>query len=183
MIRPSVRPGEVLEFWSLAGPAKWWNKDAGFDAEIAERFSETHALAVRGDLDGWAGEAGSALALTILLDQFSRNLFRGDAQAFAQDAKARGVARRAIGAGFDHAVEQNQRQFFYLPFMHAEDLASQDYCVALYRVLGDDNLLEFAVEHRDIICRFRWFPHRNRILGRPTSPAEQAFLDSGGFAG
>lgn len=182
MIQPGDKPEAILDFWFQAGTKKWWARDADFDAEIAERFSEIHARASQGDLDDWAGEKTSALALVIVLDQFSRNLFRDDARAFAQDAKARDIARQTIAAGFDHASARDQRQFFYLPFMHAEDLAMQDYCVALYQLLGDENSLRFADLHRDIICRFRRFPHRNRVLGRPTSPAEQAFLDSGGFS-
>ncbi len=178
-----TRPGEILDFWFQAGPEKWWIKDASFDAAIAARFAKTHALAGKGELDEWADEKNSALALTIVLDQFSRNLFRDDARAFDRDVQAQAIARQAITAGFDRAVDSAQSQFFYLPFMHAEDLAMQDYCVALYQLLGDKNSLEFAVLHRDIICRFRRFPHRNGVLGRLTSPAEQAFLDSGGFAG
>ena len=183
MIPVPVPSDAILDFWFQAGPEKWWVRDVDFDTAIAERFSDTHALAGRGELDDWAGDKNSALALIIVLDQFSRNLFRDDALAYAQDAKARDIARDAIAAGFDTTVEGHQRQFFYLPFMHAEDLAMQDYCVAHYRLLGDENSLRFADLHRDIICRFRRFPHRNRVLGRPTSPAEQAFLDSGGFAG
>lgn len=183
MIQPAVQPDGILDFWFQAGSAKWWVRDAGFDAAITERFSEIHAQACCGDLDDWAGEKTTSLALVIVLDQFSRNLFRDDSRAFAQDAKALDIARQAIGAGFDHAFTRDQRQFFYLPFMHSEDLAMQDYCVALHRLLRDDNSTNFAVLHRDIICRFRRFPHRNRVLGRATSPAEQAFLDSGGFAG
>jgi uncharacterized protein (DUF924 family) len=183
LILPAVRPDDILDFWFLAGPEKWWVRDTGFDAAITERFSEIHARASHGDLDDWAGEETSALALVIVLDQFSRNLFRDDARTFAQDATARGIALQAIDAGFDCTVAGDRRQFFYLPFMHAEDLAAQDYCVAQYQLLGDVNSLDFAELHRDIIRRFRRFPHRNRVLGRLTSPAEQAFLDSGGFAG
>ena len=183
MIQPLAQPDEILQFWFQAGPEKWWVKDADFDAEIAERLSATHRMAVRGDLDDWAGDKQSALALTIILDQFSRNLYRNDPRAFEQDTKARNIARQAIEAGFDRAVETLHRQFFYLPFMHAENLAMQEYSVAHYRLLGSAQSLEFALLHLDIIRRFRHFPHRNHVLGRATSPPEQAFLDSGGFSG
>ncbi len=175
--------GDVVAFWMEAGPDKWFKKDAAFDADIRARFLQTFEEAAAGQLGGWESDAQGALALVLLLDQFPRNIFRDDARAFATDAPARGVAERAIARGFDRQVVEKLRGFFYLPFEHSENLADQERCVALTRALGNTNLLKWAELHADIIRRFGRFPHRNRVLGRMTTPAEQAFLDSGGFAG
>ena len=110
-------------------------------------------------------------------------MFRGSARTFAADALARAVADRAIARGFDQRVAKSDRQFFYLPFEHSEDLADQERALALFRAHGDADLLKWAELHADIIRRFGRFPHRNAVLGRTTTPAEQAFLDAGGFAG
>ena len=127
--------------------------------------------------------AEGALALLILLDQFSRNMFRDSARAFATDYLARAIADRALARGFDQETDTTMRPFFYLPFMHSELLADQDRCLRLYEAFGDPEQLKFAVTHRDIIAKFGRFPHRNRVLGRETTPAEREFLDGGGFAG
>jgi uncharacterized protein (DUF924 family) len=176
-------PDEVIGFWREAGPERWYKKDPAFDQAIAERFSVLHAKAAAGELDDWAGTPQGALALLILLDQFSRNLFRGLPQAFAQDEAARRIARAAVQRGFDHQVDPTLRQFFYLPFMHSEQIADQERCVALCHTLPDRTNLPFARDHERIVRRFGRFPHRNEVLGRHTSPAEQAFLEGGGFAG
>ena len=115
--------------------------------------------------------------LAILLDQFPRNMFRGSAQAFATDPLARAVANRALARGFDQATDEMMRPFFYLPFMHSELLADQDRCVRLREAFGDPELLKYATIHRDIVVKFGRFPHRNRAMGRDTTPAEQEFLD------
>jgi len=119
----------------------------------------------------------------ILLDQFPRNMFRGSARAFATDALARAVANRALARGFDQETDTTMHPFFYLPFMHSELLADQDRCVELHEVFGDPERSRYAAIHLDIILKFGRFPHRNRALGRETTPAEQEFLDGGGFAG
>jgi len=137
---------------------------------------------VRGELDGWANDAQGALALLILLDQFPRNAFRGTARMFETDTKAREIARQAVHAGSDQAFDAPLRNFFYLPFMHSEQLADQDLGVQLARTLGDEPL-RYAILHRDIIEKFGRFPHRNALVGRATTPEEQRFLDDGGFAG
>jgi uncharacterized protein (DUF924 family) len=174
---------DVLAFWRAAGKDKWFSKDAAFDAAIRARFASLHTTAAAGGLTGWEATPEGALALVIVLDQFPRNLYRGEARAFATDALALATAKRALARGFDQAVVMPDRQFFYLPFMHSEKLADQERCQALYRALGDAELLRFADEHADIIQRFGRFPHRNALLGRVTTPEEQAFLDAGGFAG
>ena len=174
---------EVVSFWRAAGPDRWFNKDASFDEEIRQRFLESHEAAAAGKLTDWEQSAQGALALLILLDQFPRNMFRGDARAFATDPLARAVAAGAIVRGFDSQVPPEMRGFFYLPFQHSEDLADQERGIAFYKAIGDLENLKWAELHADIIRRFGRFPHRNAVLGRTTTPDEQAFLDGGGFAG
>jgi len=176
-------PDDVLAFWSAAGPDTWYEKDAAFDAEIARRFYATWDAAVQGKLARWEETPAGALALTIVLDQFPRNMFRGDPRTYASDPAARAVADRALARGFERMVPENLRQFFCLPFMHAENLADQERSIRLARALGDDDNVKYAEQHADIIRRFGRFPHRNATLGRMTTPQEQAFLDAGGFAG
>lgn len=178
-----MTPQDVIDFWTEAGPQKWFVRDAAFDDAIRSRFGELHFAAARGELHGWRETPEGALALLILLDQFPRNIFRGSAHAFATDPLARGVTRAAIARGFDQQVDGALRSFFYLPFEHSENLTDQDEGVALCEALGDPETLKWAILHRDIIARFGRFPHRNRALGRETTPQEQAFLDEGGFAG
>jgi uncharacterized protein (DUF924 family) len=178
-----VTPGEVVGFWLHAGSDKWFKKDDAFDAEIRRRFLSTHEAATGGELTGWETTPEGALALLILLDQFPRNMFRGLARTYATDAQARAVADRAIACGFDVAVDPSCRGFFYLPFMHSEELGDLERCERLYEAAGDEDGLKYARHHRDIVARFGRFPHRNAMLGRATTADEQAFLDGGGFKG
>jgi uncharacterized protein (DUF924 family) len=173
----------IVSFWRAAGPDRWFNKNANFDEEIRQRFLETYEAAAAGQLTDWEQSAQGALALLILLDQFPRNMFRGEARAFATDPLARAVAAGAIVRGFDSQVPPEMRGFFYLPFQHSEDLADQERGIAFYKAIGDLENLKWAEVHADIIRRFGRFPHRNSVLGRTTTPEEQAFLDGGGFAG
>jgi uncharacterized protein (DUF924 family) len=175
-------PADILAFWRAAGPDKWFEKNDAFDAEIRERFRDTYAAAA-GRLAAWEEDAEGALALVIVLDQFPRNMFRGDARTYAADPLARAVAQRAIARGFDQTYVPPERQFFYLPFTHSENLADQERCVALNRAAADEEGTKWAELHADIIRRFGRFPHRNGALGRATTAEEQAFLDGGGFAG
>ena len=179
----AVEPADVLAFWRAAGPKKWFAKNDAFDAEIRTRFLPTYEAAARGALSDWEQTPDGALALTIVLDQFPRNMFRGDARTFAADPLARAVADRALARGHDQPFAPSERTFFYLPFEHSEDLADQERCVELNRVHGDADGLKWAELHADIIRRFGRFPHRNKVLGRATTPEEQAFLDGGGFGG
>jgi len=176
-------PAEIVSFWRDAGPDKWWDKDEAFDRTVRSRFLAAHEAAARGELAAWEDSADGALALVILLDQFSRNMFRDSARAFATDPLACAVTRQAIARGFDQSIDPTLRLFFYMPFMHSEALADQDRCVALFAALGDAGQSEYAAIHRDVIAKFGRFPHRNRVLGRDTTSAEQEFLDGGGFAG
>lgn len=183
----AAHPADIVDFWREAGPKRWYAKDGAFDEAIRLRFEATHHAAARGECDSWTDTPEGALALVILLDQFPRNLFRGSAHAFATDGLARKLAAEAIARGHDQAVDPLLREFFYLPFEHAEDLAAQDrgleLCRAAGRERGDAEPDKWALIHRDIIARFGRFPHRNAALGRTTTPEEQAFLDGGGFAG
>jgi uncharacterized protein (DUF924 family) len=174
---------EVLAYWRALGPEKWFVEDAAVDAEIRDKFQALHTAAVEGLLGRWEDDAPGALAHVIVLDQFSRNMFRGSAAAFAADPLARAAAGRAIARGFDLQTDKEERAFFYLPYMHSEALADQERCLELCRAAGDEDTLEYAELHADIIRRFGRFPHRNVVLGRTTTAEEQAFLDGGGFAG
>jgi uncharacterized protein (DUF924 family) len=179
----AAQPQEIVSFWREAGETKWFAKDPAFDAEIRERFGAAVQAAASGALGAWEDSPEGALALLILLDQMPRNLHRGEARAFAGDAAARGIADRAIVRAFDLAYRVPLRRVFYLPFMHAEDLADQERCIALCAASGDAEGVKWGEIHADIIRRFGRFPHRNPALGRAMRPDEQAFLDGGGFAG
>jgi uncharacterized protein (DUF924 family) len=172
----------VVQFWREAGPQAWFAKDEAFDTRFRARFLVAHEAAARGACDRWMTAPESALALVLLLDQFPRNCFRATPRMYATDAKARAVATAAIAAGHDRATDEALRLFFYLPFVHSEDLADQERSVALTLPLGEDSA-KHARGHRDIVARFGRFPHRNAILGRASTAEEQSFLDTGGFAG
>ena len=182
MSESTVQPEEIVTFWRDIGPKGWFEKNPKLDAEIRQRFLAVHEAAAEDRLTAWEQNAQGALALLILLDQFPRNMFRGDKRAFATDETARAVASRALLNGFDGAMPE-MRTFFYLPFEHSEDAADQERCVALYKAAGDADGLKWAELHADIIRKFGRFPHRNAALGRTTTPEEQAFLESGGFSG
>jgi uncharacterized protein (DUF924 family) len=181
-MRVATTPTDVIAFWRGAGADRWFTKSSAFDAEIRDRFLPTHEAAVAGAFAAWEASAEGALALLILLDQFPRNMFRGSVRMFATDPQALAIAKHALSVGYDAQVEPQLRGFFFLPLMHSENLADQERCVELYRADGNDDL-PYAIEHADIIRRFGRFPHRNALLGRATTAAEQAFLDAGGFAG
>ncbi len=173
---------EVAGFWRTAGPKCWFGKDSDFDLRFREDFMQTHLAAARRELDDWASDPEGALALLILLDQFPRNAFRGTAHMYATDPLALHFAAALVDAGFDQQVEVELRLFCYLPFEHSECLADQERSMALHATLPP-SLREYALVHHRIIERFGRFPHRNPMLGRATTAAEQDFLDSGGFAG
>jgi len=179
----NITLAEVVSFWREAGPERWFRKDDGFDLTIKSKFLAIHEAAARGELAAMEKIPEGALAFVILLDQFPRNMFRGSAHAFATDPLARAAANRALAREFDQATDKMMRSVFYLPFMHSELLADQDRSVRLHEALADMERLRSAVIHRDIVVKFGRFPHRNRVLGRDTTPAEQEFLDGGGFAG
>ena len=178
-----VTADDVVAFWREAGPDNWFGGGPAFDMRCRERFFDAHMTASRAELGYWEDNATGALALVLLLDQIPRNIFRGSAHVYATDPMARSVATRAIGHGHDMEVEVALRTFFYLPFMHSEALVDQQRATELYQSLEAPGADKWAVHHRAIIERFGHFPHRNRLMGRPTTPAEQAWLDEGGFGG
>lgn len=174
---------EILNFWfDEAGPRKWFSRSDAFDDDIRRRFLPAVDAAREGKLEAMRATPNGALALIIMLDQFSRNMFRGVPRAFEQDAKAQNVARDVIRRRFDMAVPEARRAFYYMPFMHSESLADQELSVALFKARCQANL-PYAIEHRDIIARFGRFPHRNKVLGRASTAEEDAFLKAGGFKG
>lgn len=175
-------PRDIVAFWHVAGPKKWFRGGSGFDLQCETLFADLHVEAASRKLDAWMDTAEGALALVLLLDQIPRNIFRGTAHAYATDPLARAFASRAIDAGFDKQVDAELRFFFYLPFEHSESMADQERAVALHATLpsGDDS---WARQHLDVIAKFGRFPHRNRALGRENTPAEQAWLDAGGGFG
>lgn len=176
-----ITPSAVVAFWKDAGPAKWFAKDAAFDAEFRDAGRAAHWAAARRELDDWIETPEGALALMIVLDQYPRNSFRGSAHQFATDPLALMYAQQAVARAHHLAFEPDLRNFILLPFEHSERLEDQDRYLDL---IGDDaDLRKWGELHRDIIVRFGRFPHRNACLGRETTPEEQAFLDGGGFGG
>jgi len=186
----------VLEFWfgpkgaTPSADPRWWKKDPAFDATIRERFAALHGRIANGELDGWRSDPRTCLAYVIVLDQFSRNMYRDAKEAFAFDAMAQAATLAGIAGGLDRALGFFERSFFYMPLVHAEDRAVQDDAIiAFARLVGETpeaargdivTYLIYAVRHRDIVHRFGRFPHRNAILGRRSSPEELAFLKEPG---
>lgn len=170
--------------------ARWWKKSVAFDEHLRSSHGDDVESALAGECDGWASSPRGALALVLLLDQLTRNLFRGTARMYAGDAKAMKIVSRAIEDGFDAQVPPAYVPFLYMPLMHIEDLAVQNRCVSLFEALAarcapalaahTANDLKAARVHRNIIARFGRFPHRNPILGREPTDEERAFLDAGG---
>ena len=173
------RAQAVLEFWFRGGEARkeWFEKNAAFDAEIRARFFALHVNAASGALAHWRNSPGECLALILALDQFPRNLFRGDARAYASDALALEAAHHAVKSRFDLTMLEVERMFVYLPFGHSEQLADQERSLTLFE--GNANY-EWARRHAEIVRRFGRFPHRNAVLGRQSTPAEIEFLKQPG---
>ncbi len=173
---------EILEFWGGIGPDGWYRADDAVDETIRRRFGDLWETARQGGFADWAAKPPSCLALMILLDQFPRNMFRGDRRSFATDARAQDVSSWAIAHGTDMRIEGPEKQFFYTPLMHSEILPNQDRSVRMYLIrFGKGELLRHARAHREIIRRFGRFPYRNAALGRESTPAEVAFLEEGGY--
>ncbi len=174
----------VLDFWflPLADPEHgkprdvWWQGTPELDAELSTRFGALLERAIAGDLDHWRNSPDGALALLLLCDQFARNIHRKTARAFSGDAKARETARFALARGYPAAYPIDVRLFFYMPFQHSEDLADQDFCCLLFAALGNPDNDKHAIEHRDVIARFGRVPHRNEVLGRPSTIEELDYL-------
>jgi uncharacterized protein (DUF924 family) len=168
-------PEEVLSFWFGKHRQEWFAKNPVFDAEIRARFLALHDAAAQGGFAHWADKPRSCLALVIVLDQFPRNMFRGEARAFATDALARAAARVILERGWNQQMTQAEQLFAYLPFEHSESLADQDLSCELMKDF-DAEQLRYALRHREIIQRFGRFPHRNSLLGRESTAAELEFM-------
>ena len=177
------RTSEILRFWlDEVGGTGWYRQDDALDAAIRARFLDLWEAARRGGLGHWRGTARGSLAYLVLTDQFPRNMFRGEARAFATDPAARMAAQAAIARGLDRMIAPPARQFFYLPLMHAESLPLQERCVRLMALrLPDGDNLPDARAHREVIRRFGRFPYRNAALGRRDTSDERRFLEGGGY--
>jgi len=172
---------EVLEFWfKELEPSQWWVKDSALDELISQRFIDLHASANRCELFEWRKTAEGRLAEIIVLDQFSRNIFRGQAASFASDPLALALAQEAIALGADQAVSAVERSFLYLPFMHSESAEIHKVALALYTANGVASNLDFERKHKAIIDEFGRYPHRNDVLGRTSTAAELEFLKQPG---
>ncbi len=171
----------VLDFWfAELTPQQWWVKDAELDRLIRNRFGDVHAQAVAGELFAWRSTPQGRLAEVIVLDQFSRNMYRDQPGAFAADAMALVLAQEAVASGDDQALNQDQRSFLYMPYMHSESTRIHEVAVTLFEANGNESNVTFEHRHKDIIDRFGRYPHRNGILGRPSTDEECAFLEQPG---
>ena len=167
----------VLDFWLLqTGPEKWFSRDDALDEEIRVKFSALHERAVAGELAHWRGTPQGCLGEIIVLDQFSRNLYRDDPRAYAADGQAQKVMTLALARGFDDGMSKDERRFLYMPLQHSEEAADQSTSVELFRALEDDDTFKFTLRHQEIIARFGRFPHRNTDLGRESTTEEITFL-------
>jgi len=177
-----MQPRDVLSFWFGQPPKNWFRKNAAFDTEVRTRFGATIDAALAGGLRDWDEQGAAAtLARILVLDQFTRNAWRGTPTSFAGDALALAAARTLADSGAHLTLTAQQRSFAYLPFEHAEDAAMQSRAIALFTRLaaehpGFDDSLDYARRHSDVIARFGRFPHRNAILGRASTPEETAYL-------
>lgn len=177
---------DILDFWflPLGDPEHskarkfWWDSTPEIDAEIRGRFGALFDKAVAGDLDAWRKSPDGALALILLCDQFSRNMHRRTGRAFSGDAKARETARYAFARNYPAAYSDDMRVFFFMPFQHSEDLGDQDFCCALFATLGNEDNQNYALRHRSIVARFGRFPHRNEVMGRPSTADELDYLQT-----
>lgn len=170
-------PAQVLHFWfDELSPAHWWKKDPHLDDKIRQRFEGLLTAARSGQCAHWQATAQGSLALVIVLDQFSRNIYRDQPEAFAADEQALAVAKAAVAAGFDRELSDQQRHFLYMPYMHSEDPLVHEQALGLFASLAGENSEEFELRHKVIIDRFGRYPHRNKILGRQSTPEELAFL-------
>lgn len=177
MTNKNISPNDIIHFWfDEIAPKTWWQKDSCFDNGIKKRFGKIHAAAIQGELETWRLTAEGRLAEIIVLDQFSRNIYRDTQLAFAYDATALVLAQEAIRIGADQQVDFDKRSFFYMPYMHSESTHIHNTAIKLFAQAGAEFNYEFELKHKAIIDRFGRYPHRNAILDRESSPEETAFL-------
>lgn len=175
-----ISPDDILSFWFVEhGEPDWFGCKPEFDAALTARFAETHAGVARGEAAWWRATPSGRLAEVIVLDQLSRQLHRKRPEAFASDAMALRLAQDAVAVGDDMRVEPRRRMFFYMPYMHSEDLAVHEEAIRLFTALGDAETLKFEIMHRDCIARFGRYPRRNAALGRISTPEEIEYINSG----
>lgn len=170
---------EILTFWfDDTQPQQWFQRSDQFDDLITSRFLDIYRMATDGMFDEWINDAKGCLALCILLDQFPRNMFRGSAESFAMDERARKITDHAIDKGFDQMLSASQRHFLYMPYMHSEEISDQEKSVSLFKALQEDNPIayKYALSHYEDIKRFGRFPYRNEVLDRKNTPEEDAYL-------
>jgi uncharacterized protein (DUF924 family) len=168
---------DILRFWfEEVSPPQWWTADPAFDLRIADRFADVHARATRAELYAWRAQPAGRLAEIIVLDQFSRNMHRGHAAAFAHDMMAVVLAQEAVAAGADLALPVERRAFLYMPFMHSESRVIHEVAARLFGERSTQDSYAFELRHKAIIDRFGRYPHRNATLGRVSTPEEHAFL-------
>jgi uncharacterized protein (DUF924 family) len=167
----------VLQFWfEEISPAQWWKVDAALDRLIVDRFSDLHRRAVSSELFEWRAEPRGRLAEVIVLDQFSRNMYRGDKLAFAADTMALALAQEAVAAKVDDTLSPDERVFLYMPYMHSESRMIHKVAECLFKESGPKSNYDFELRHKAIIDRFGRYPHRNAMLGRQSTKEELAFL-------
>ncbi len=172
---------KLLHFWfETLTPKDWYRPPPRVDADIERRFRDAYEALKDGVPDDWLATPRGMLAAILVLDQLPRNMFRGTPQAFATDGEALALAKRAIAEGMDERLPPAKRAFVYMPFQHSEDAADQARSVALFTELGNPLNLDYAIRHQDVVTRFGRFPHRNKILGRESTPEEEEFLKQPG---
>lgn len=172
---------EIIEFWfNELSPEQWWSANEGLDLLITSRYKALHQSAIQGELYAWREYALGRLAEVIILDQFSRNIYRGKAQAFAYDGMALTLAQEAVNQHIDSQLEPVERSFLYMPYMHSESLMIHEEAIRLFEKNNITSNLTFEIQHRDIIAQFGRYPHRNEVLGRKSTEAEIEFLKQPG---
>lgn len=171
---------DVIRFWFVDhGPDDWFSSSAEFDAELAAAFADTHAAVAVGEAWSWRATPEGRLAEIIVLDQFSRQLFRGSARAFASDSMALALAQEAVAGGHDKALDAQRRMFLYMPYMHSESLVVHEEALRLFTDLDNENILKFEIAHADCLRRFGRYPRRNAALGRESTAEEKAYIADG----
>ena len=174
-----MTPQDILKFWfEELTPKQHFVSDEKLDSEISARFGEVHAKAVNGELESWRQTPEGRLAEILVLDQFSRNMFRGDARSWVYDPAALELARAAVATGDDLKIPEKQRHFVYMPYMHSESAQAHEEAVVLFEKLGNESTLKFELLHKAIIDRFGRYPYQNELLGRESTPEELEYLEN-----
>jgi uncharacterized protein (DUF924 family) len=177
-----IEAQQVVDFWFIAlKPEQWWKRDEKIDADIVSRFSSLYEELSNEVPEAWLASPYGCLAAVIVLDQFPRNMFRDDARTFATDASALEISGQTISVGDDIKLDHLERAVLYMPYMHSEDGKAQERSIELFESLGYATQLDFAIKHKQIIDRFGRFPHRNKMLGRDSTPEEVEFLNQPGL--